>query len=95
MADSLLFTSMRMIPAKAQATGYTFVQPDLEQTLRDLLDWFGARGAAAHPHRGHYSLVTAGGELHTPRFRSGPSARARYVRAVMTPTPGAVRKSTS
>ena len=36
LADSLLFTSMRMVPAKAQATGYRFVQPDLEQTLRDL-----------------------------------------------------------
>ena len=36
LADSLLFTSMRMVPAKALAAGYTFVQPDLEQTLRDL-----------------------------------------------------------
>ena len=36
LADALLFTSMRMIPARAEATGYQFVSPDLEQTLRDL-----------------------------------------------------------
>ena len=36
LADALLFTSMRMVPARAQATGYTFASPDLEQTLRDL-----------------------------------------------------------
>lgn len=36
LADGLLFTSMRMVPAKAEATGYTFASPDLEQTLRDL-----------------------------------------------------------
>lgn len=36
LADALLFTSMRMTPAKAEATGYTFASPSLEQTLRDL-----------------------------------------------------------
>ena len=36
LADALLFTSMRMTPAVAEATGYTFASPDLEQTLRDL-----------------------------------------------------------
>ena len=36
LADTLLFTSMRMTPALAEATGYTFASPDLEQTLRDL-----------------------------------------------------------
>ena len=36
LADALLFTSMRMLPARAEATDYTFASPDLEQTLRDL-----------------------------------------------------------
>jgi hypothetical protein len=35
-ARSLLLTSMRMLPAKAIETGYTFRSPALEATLRDL-----------------------------------------------------------
>ena len=36
LADSLLFTSMRMIPQRAHETGYQWVHPDLEQALRAL-----------------------------------------------------------
>lgn len=36
LADSLLFTSMRMIPLRAVATGYEFRSTDLEAALRDL-----------------------------------------------------------
>ncbi len=36
LADSLLFTSMRMLPARAQSTGYEFVHPTLEPALRAL-----------------------------------------------------------
>jgi uncharacterized protein len=35
-AASLLFTSMRVMPHKAQQTGYTFRSPQLEPTLREL-----------------------------------------------------------
>lgn len=35
-AGSLLFTSMRVLPEKAQQTGYVFRSPELEATLRDL-----------------------------------------------------------
>lgn len=35
-AGSLLFTSMRVLPHKAQQTGYVFRSPELEPTLRDL-----------------------------------------------------------
>ena len=36
LADSLLFTSMRMVPARAQETGYSFAHTTLEAALRDL-----------------------------------------------------------
>ena len=36
LADSLLFTSIRMVPERAIATGYQFALPSLETTLRDL-----------------------------------------------------------
>jgi hypothetical protein len=36
LADSLLFTSMRMVPERAQETGYTFRHPTLEGALRAL-----------------------------------------------------------
>lgn len=37
MADEMLLASQRVIPAKAEAGGYTFVQPELEPCLRALL----------------------------------------------------------
>lgn len=37
LADDLLFTSMRVLPARAQATGYVFRHPDLETGLRHVL----------------------------------------------------------
>lgn len=36
LADSLLFTSMRVLPERAQASGYTFTHANLEQALREL-----------------------------------------------------------
>lgn len=37
MADALLLASTRVLPAKLQATDFTFEHPELEQTLHDLL----------------------------------------------------------
>ena len=36
LAASLLFTSMRMVPVRAQETGYAFAHPTLDAALRDL-----------------------------------------------------------
>jgi NAD dependent epimerase/dehydratase family enzyme len=36
MADPLMLTGARVMPAKAQATGFTFAFPQLESALRDL-----------------------------------------------------------
>lgn len=38
LARSLLATSARVVPARAEAVGYAFRHPDLEGCLRDLLD---------------------------------------------------------
>jgi len=38
LADELLFASLRVQPAAAQASGYTFSFPNLEPALRHLLD---------------------------------------------------------
>jgi uncharacterized protein len=38
LADELLFTSLRVQPAAAQASGYTFRFPQLEPALRHILD---------------------------------------------------------
>ncbi|MPZ74202.1 MAG: DUF1731 domain-containing protein, partial [Nitriliruptorales bacterium] len=35
-ANSLLFTSMRMVPRRAVAAGYEFRHPTLEGALRDV-----------------------------------------------------------
>ena len=40
LADGLLLSSLRVIPSKAQATGYRFRQPDLEAALRAALGKF-------------------------------------------------------
>jgi uncharacterized protein (TIGR01777 family) len=38
MAGPLLLSSQRVVPAKAQAAGFTFAFPTLEAALRDLLE---------------------------------------------------------
>lgn len=38
LAESLLFTSQRVLPAALEASGYPFAHPDLEGALRSLLD---------------------------------------------------------
>jgi uncharacterized protein len=43
LADALLLASTRVVPARLQASGYTFQYPELEGALRHLLD----KGAAA------------------------------------------------
>jgi NAD dependent epimerase/dehydratase family enzyme len=37
MADALLLASTRVVPARLQASGYTFQYPELEGALRHLL----------------------------------------------------------
>jgi NAD dependent epimerase/dehydratase family enzyme len=36
MADALLLSGQRALPAKAQGLGYTFRFPDLDPALRDI-----------------------------------------------------------
>ncbi len=38
LADSLLLTSQRVVPAALEATGFEFKHPDLREALEDLLD---------------------------------------------------------
>jgi hypothetical protein len=38
LADALLFTGQRVVPAKLDASGYRFVHPTLDDALRSLLD---------------------------------------------------------
>lgn len=38
LAESLLFTSMRVLPERAEATGYTFAEPNLEEVFRKMYD---------------------------------------------------------
>jgi uncharacterized protein len=37
MADALLLSSQRVVPAKAQELGFTFTYPRLDQALEDIL----------------------------------------------------------
>jgi uncharacterized protein len=43
LADELIYASIRAIPERTLASGYTFIHADLESALRDLL---GRRDAA-------------------------------------------------